>query len=76
MPEAGWLEAHRLATTWTPPDLPISGADVLKAGVPAGRRVGALVSALERWWIDLDFGPDRAACLAELRRRIDAGEAA
>ncbi|HEX2891204.1 CCA tRNA nucleotidyltransferase [Vineibacter terrae] len=71
-----WMQAYRLATTWTAPELPVSGGDVLKAGVPAGRRVGALVAALEGWWIDRDFAPDRAACLAELRRRIDAGEGA
>ncbi|TXL69737.1 CCA tRNA nucleotidyltransferase [Vineibacter terrae] len=71
-----WMQAYRLATTWTAPELPVSGGDVLKAGVPAGRRVGALVAALEGWWIDRDFAPDRAACLAELRRRIEAGEGA
>jgi len=71
--DAGWLEAYRLAMTWTPPELPISGGDVLKAGLPAGRRVGGLVAAIEGWWIDHDFAPDRAACLAELRRRIDLG---
>ncbi len=69
-----WLEAWRLATTWTPPELPVSGRDVLKSGVPAGRRVGALVAAVEQWWIDHDFAPDRAACLAELHRRIERGE--
>ena len=74
--DSGWMEAHRLATTWTPPELPVSGGDVLKAGLPAGRRVGGLIAAVETWWIDHDFAPDRAACLAELRRRIDLGEGA
>ncbi|HJQ60429.1 MAG TPA: CCA tRNA nucleotidyltransferase [Vineibacter sp.] len=72
--DAAWDAAHRLATTWTAPDRPISGGDVLSRGVPAGRRVGRLVDAVERWWIAQDFVPDRAACLAELQRRIDAGE--
>ena len=31
-----------------------------------GRKVGALLDAVERWWIDGDFSADRAACLAEL----------
>ena len=78
-PEAadpGWMAAYRVATTWTPPELPVSGSDVLKRGLRAGRRVGALISALEGWWIDQDFRPDRATCLAELQRRIDAGEGA
>jgi poly(A) polymerase len=71
-----WHEAYVLATTWPAPELPVSGADVLAAGLPAGRRVGVLVAAVERWWADHDFTPDRPACLAELRRRIDAGEGA
>jgi poly(A) polymerase len=74
--DARWMEAWRLATTWSPPELPIAGRDVLKSGVPAGRRVGALVAAIEQWWIDHDFTPDRAACLAELHRRIAQGEGA
>jgi poly(A) polymerase len=73
---AAWMDAWHLAGNWPPPELPVSGRDVLKAGLPAGRRVGALVSALEHWWIEQDFAPDRAACLAELRRRIDSGECA
>jgi poly(A) polymerase len=73
-PAGGWREAYRLATTWTPPELPVSGADALKAGLATGRGVGALLQAIEQWWIDLDFRPDRAACLAELHRRIAAGE--
>jgi len=72
----GWMEAYRLASSWTPPELPISGGDVLKAGLPAGRRVGALVAAIESWWIDHDFAPDRPACLVELQRRIELGEGA
>jgi poly(A) polymerase len=74
--DPNWLAAHRLATAWTAPERPVSGGDALSRGVPAGRRVGQLVAALERWWIAQDFAPDRAACLAELQRRIDAGEGA
>lgn len=74
--DANWTAAFRLATGWTPPELPISGRDALGRGVRAGRRVGALVSAVEQWWIERDFAPDRTACLAELQRRIDAGEGA
>ena len=31
---------------------------------------GRLLRALEDWWIARAFQPDRAACLAELERRL------
>jgi poly(A) polymerase len=65
---ADWREALALARTWTPPELPISGADALALGLKPGPQVGALLEAVERWWIDTDFSADRAACLAELER--------
>ena len=63
-----WREALALARSWTPPAPPVSGADALKLGLKPGPRVGALIEAVERWWIDSDFSADRAACLAELER--------
>jgi poly(A) polymerase len=35
-------------------------------GVPAGPRVGALLRALEAWWIAGEFAADRASLLAKL----------
>lgn len=69
-----WREALALARSWTPPELPVRGADALKLGLKPGARVGALIEAVERWWIDGDFSADRAACLAELKR-LAHGEA-
>jgi poly(A) polymerase len=63
-----WRAALALARTWTPPGLPISGADALALGMKPGPQVGALLDAVERWWIAGDFSADRAACLAELKR--------
>jgi poly(A) polymerase len=63
-----WQAALVLARTWTPPDLPINGADALALGLKPGPQVGALLDAVERWWIAGDFSADRAACLAELKR--------
>ena len=57
-----------MARGWTPPELPVSGGDALKLGLKPGPKVGALIDAVERWWIDGDFTADRAACLAELER--------
>lgn len=63
-----WRAALALARSWTPPELPVSGGDALKLGLKPGPRVGALIEAVERWWIDGDFSADRDACLAELDR--------
>lgn len=59
-----------LADRWPVPKFPLRGADVTKAGVPAGPAVGRLLSELEAWWEEGDFGADRAACLTELKRRL------
>ena len=67
-----WRAALALAGTWTPPELPIGGNDALALGLKPGPKVGALIEAVERWWIAGDFSADRAACLAELKRLADA----
>ena len=67
-----WRAALALAGAWTPPELPIGGNDALALGLRPGPRVGALIEAVERWWIAGDFSADRAACLAELKRLADA----
>ena len=65
---ANWQASLRLAQEWTPPELPVAGADALKLGLKPGPKVGALLEAVERWWIEGDFTADRTACLAELVR--------
>jgi poly(A) polymerase len=67
-----WRAALALADTWTPPELPIGGNDALALGLKPGPKVGALIEAVERWWIAGDFLADRDACLAELKRLADA----
>lgn len=65
-----WRAALALARSWTPPELPVGGGDALTLGLRPGPKVGRLVEAVERWWIDGDFIADRAACLAELERQV------
>jgi poly(A) polymerase len=47
------------ADNWTPPDLPVSGKHILAAGVTPGPAVAAILSEVERQWIDEGF-PERA----------------
>lgn len=58
-----------LVQNWTPPRFPLTGDDVMKAGVPAGPQVGAILKELERWWIGQDFQPGRVECLERLGER-------
>ena len=52
------------------PVFPLQGRDLRDAGVAAGPRLGTLLRALREWWLAGGCTADRAACLAELRRRL------
>jgi poly(A) polymerase len=66
--------AEALAETkgWRPKNLPITGHDVMALGVPAGPAVGQILAAVEDWWLERDFQPDRAACLAQAKALAQA----
>jgi poly(A) polymerase len=74
-PRGALADALAAASTWEPKRLPVGGDDLLALGLPAGPRLGALLAALEAWWVAHDFAPDRAACLAEARRLLAADDA-
>jgi len=65
-----WRALYDAAREWRRVALPVQGRDVMALGVASGPRVGELLDQLARWWEDEDFAPDRAQCLAELRRRL------
>ena len=61
-----------MADGWERPRFPLTGRDVMAAGVPEGPEVGRVLAAVEAWWLDEDFLPDetRAAGEAEKRDRV------
>ena len=59
--DPAWRLKSLLATRWSPPSLPLSGADILALGIPAGPRVGRTLRAFEAWWIEAGFPDDRSA---------------
>lgn len=68
-----WAEDGRdrsdlLATAkeWAVPVFPLKGRDVIARGVDEGEAVGALLSAIEAWWIDQDFAPSKSDLLSKL----------
>lgn len=65
------------AAAWRRPQFPVDGRDVQALGIRPGPEVGALLTAVEEWWTQHDFEPDRAACLdrlGALARRVRPGE--
>lgn len=54
-----WQELAALPRHWTPPDFPITAADVMARGVPKGPLLGAALRAAEDAWIAADFPADK-----------------
>ncbi|SFB45414.1 poly(A) polymerase [Rhizobium sp. NFR07] len=54
------------AEKYEKPAFPLSGADVLAAGVPAGKQVGEVLKELEEFWISRNFNPERPELAARL----------
>ena len=56
------------------PVFPLSGGDVLAAGIPAGKRVGEVLAALEALWVERNFALGRAELAARLGEMVkDSG---
>ncbi|HEX6441145.1 MAG TPA: CCA tRNA nucleotidyltransferase [Stellaceae bacterium] len=62
-----WLA---FAASWPLPRFPLKGRDVTALGIPAGKRVGELLAAVQTWWEEGDFTADRAACLKRLKEML------
>lgn len=65
-----WRALLDEAKAWRRRVLPVKGRDVVGLGVEPGPRVGELIDRLTGWWEERDFEPDRAQCLAELRKLV------
>lgn len=64
---AQWRALVAHAHIWQRPKLPLNGDDVIKAGVPAGPKIGDVMREIEAWWIDADFPDDRLALIERLK---------
>jgi poly(A) polymerase len=62
-----WRGLLALAETWTPPAFPLTGDEILAAGVPKGPMVGEVMREVEEWWIDNDFMDDKLAAVERLK---------
>ena len=53
-----WRALLAIVDSWVKPVFPLSGRDVMHAGVPEGPLVGRVMSEVEEWWIDSNFTDD------------------
>ncbi|MFK0384314.1 CCA tRNA nucleotidyltransferase [Agrobacterium sp. NPDC090273] len=53
------------------PNFPLSGADVMAAGIAAGPKVGEVLKSLEDKWIEVNFSLDRSALTARLKDMVE-----
>jgi poly(A) polymerase len=56
-----WRLLLTMADNWQAPRFPLTGRDVMAAGVPEGPEVGKVLAALEQWWVDGDFAANEGA---------------
>ena len=71
--DAGWGALLARTDSWTSPEFPLTGRDVLAAGIPEGPQVGRILSELENWWIEGDFTGNRQALVERLNSMARAG---
>ena len=64
--EEAWRALLQIADGWQAPRFPLTGRDVMQAGVSEGPEVGRVLAGLETWWVEGDF----AAGEKELRARL------
>lgn len=62
-----WRALMALAQGWQRPALPLTGAQVMAAGAPAGPLVGEVMREVEDWWIDADFIDDPLSIAERLK---------
>jgi poly(A) polymerase len=62
-----WRALLPTAQSWPRPTLPLSGEEVVAAGVPRGPLVGEVLREVEAWWIDNDFIDDKLSIVERLK---------
>ena len=62
-----WRALLPMAQSWPKPTFPLTGEQVIAAGVPKGPLVGAVMREVEEWWIDHDFLDDPMSMVERLK---------
>lgn len=64
--DGAWWALLELSEFFAPPPFPLSGRDIVAAGVPAGPQVGEALREVESWWIEQDFLPGAQELIGRL----------
>jgi poly(A) polymerase len=67
-----WRALLAMADAWERPRFPLSGREVMAAGVPEGPLVGRVLAEVEEWWIDADFTDDEFSLAERLKAVVQA----
>ena len=67
-----WRMLLAVADAWERPRFPLSGRDVMLAGVPEGPLVGKILAEVEDWWVDADFIEDEFSLAERLKAVVQA----
>jgi poly(A) polymerase len=49
--------------SWQIPTFPLTGRELLQAGMPKSKQLGDRLKNTEQWWIEKDFNPSKKECL-------------
>ncbi len=67
-----WRALLALADSWTRPQFPLTGRDVMSAGVAQGPLIGRILAEVEEWWVDSDFIEDEFSLAERLKAVVQA----
>ena len=56
-----WRMLLAMADNWQQPRFPLTGRDVMAAGLAQGPEVGRILAAVETWWVEQDFAASESA---------------
>jgi poly(A) polymerase len=62
-----WRALLPTARSWIAPKFPLTGDEVMAAGVPKGPLVGQVLREVEAWWVENDFPDDKFALIERLK---------
>jgi poly(A) polymerase len=70
--QMNWRAMIAMAQSWAKPALPLTGHQLMQAGVPPGPEVGRVLAEVEEWWIDADFTDDEFSIIERLKAIVQA----
>jgi len=67
-----WRALLAVADAWERPRFPLTGRDVMAAGVAEGPLVGRILGEVEDWWVDSEFTEDEFSLAERLKAVVQA----